>query len=424
MGLPLNMDGSVGGTARSVRDFARRLEAAIGLPVSLYDERLSSFEAEERLKESPRKTRHSKTAIDAVAAVRLFWKDGSRPRNPRDDSCPAMLRKLGVTFGLFAIAIAGAIDYYFVSPTPAFSPPRIVSIRRGESLRGITARDLADNGIIKSPLPLLLWAKLSGGAARVQPGDYAFAGGEGVADVMRHLVNGDFMTVTVAIAEGLTVHQVAIRLEQAGLVCDRQFEDAARHGALVAALGLGPLGAEGYLFPATYRFSPLATTNSVLATMLARFLRDYDPCGRGTDVQAGTRLARVGHARLDSREGSQGVARQALDRVGLGARWRHRPAELSGGEQQRASLARALINQPQLLLADEPTGNLDSHTGTEIMNFIREFNESLGMTVVMVTHERALAEHYAKRMIFLADGKLVDDLHNIAGVEAARGGKL
>jgi putative ABC transport system ATP-binding protein len=71
-------------------------------------------------------------------------------------------------------------------------------------------------------------------------------------------------------------------------------------------------------------------------------------------------------------------------------------------------LARALINQPRLLLADEPTGNLDSHTGTEIMNFIREFNESLGMTIVMVTHERALAERYAKRMIFLADGKLVD----------------
>jgi len=136
------------------------------------------------------------------------------------------------------------------------------------------------------------------------------------------------------------------------------------------------------------------------------------------NVELPMRFAEVERSKRDA------LARQALDRVGLGARWRHRPAELSGGEQQRASLARALINQPQLLLADEPTGNLDSHTGTEIMNFIREFNESLGMTVVMVTHERALAEHYAKRMIFLADGKLVDDLHNIAGVEAARGGKL
>lgn len=119
----------------------------------------------------------------------------------------------------------------------------------------------------------------------------------------------------------------------------------------------------------------------------------------------------------------EALCREALDRVGLSARLRHRPAELSGGEQQRAALARALINQPQLLLADEPTGNLDSHTGTEIMNFIREFNESLGMSVVMVTHERALAERYAKRMIFLADGKLVDDQASIAASpELAQGG--
>jgi ABC-type lipoprotein export system ATPase subunit len=90
----------------------------------------------------------------------------------------------------------------------------------------------------------------------------------------------------------------------------------------------------------------------------------------------------------------------------------HRPSELSGGEQQRAALARALINRPQLLLADEPTGNLDSHTGTEIMNMVREFNQQLRMTVVMVTHERALAERYAQRLIFLADGKLVGDDSN------------
>jgi putative ABC transport system ATP-binding protein len=108
----------------------------------------------------------------------------------------------------------------------------------------------------------------------------------------------------------------------------------------------------------------------------------------------------------------QTLTRQALERVGLGSRMTHRPSELSGGEQQRAALARALINQPKLLLADEPTGNLDSRTGTEIMNFIREFNRSLGMTIVMVTHEHALAERYARRMIFLADGKLVDDRPN------------
>jgi putative ABC transport system ATP-binding protein len=110
----------------------------------------------------------------------------------------------------------------------------------------------------------------------------------------------------------------------------------------------------------------------------------------------------------------QDLATAALDRVGLRARRDHRPSQLSGGEQQRAALARALINRPQLLLADEPTGNLDSHTGTEIMNMIREFNQELGMTVVMVTHERALAERNAQRLIFLADGKLIDDQENKA----------
>ncbi|HYL14704.1 MAG TPA: ABC transporter ATP-binding protein [Terriglobales bacterium] len=119
----------------------------------------------------------------------------------------------------------------------------------------------------------------------------------------------------------------------------------------------------------------------------------------------------------------EGLARRALDRVGLTMRLQHRPVELSGGEQQRAALARALINQPRLLLADEPTGNLDSHTGTEIMELIREFNQSLEMTVIMVTHERALAEHYVKRMIFLADGKLAGDESNAAaGVANSRQG--
>jgi len=124
------------------------------------------------------------------------------------------------------------------------------------------------------------------------------------------------------------------------------------------------------------------------------------------NVELPMRFAEVDRGKRNS------LAREALARVGLQARMNHRPSELSGGEQQRAALARALINRPQLLLADEPTGNLDSHTGTAIMNMVREFNQQLGMTVIMVTHERTLAERYAQRLIFLADGKLVGDEAN------------
>jgi putative ABC transport system ATP-binding protein len=128
-------------------------------------------------------------------------------------------------------------------------------------------------------------------------------------------------------------------------------------------------------------------------------------------------------AEVDRRERSA-QARESLERVGLGNRLAHRPMELSGGEQQRASLARALINRPKLLLADEPTGNLDSRTGTEIMELIRSFNRSLGMTVLMVTHEQALAEKYAERMLHLADGKLVDDVSASAPSTSPQGGTL
>jgi putative ABC transport system ATP-binding protein len=108
------------------------------------------------------------------------------------------------------------------------------------------------------------------------------------------------------------------------------------------------------------------------------------------------------------------MASSALERVGLAGRLRHRPIELSGGEQQRVALARSLVNQPKILLADEPTGNLDSRTGTEVMQLIRTLNESLKMTVVLVTHETALAERYAERLIFLADGKVVSDQRKAA----------
>ena len=136
------------------------------------------------------------------------------------------------------------------------------------------------------------------------------------------------------------------------------------------------------------------------------------------NVELPLRFAEIDRGQRD------GLAREALDRVGLSARLRHRPAELSGGEQQRAALARALINQPRFLLADEPTGNLDSQTGAETMHFIREFNESLGMTIFMVTHERGLAERYSNRLIFLADGKLLGDQVNVTAVEQNRGEAL
>jgi putative ABC transport system ATP-binding protein len=98
-------------------------------------------------------------------------------------------------------------------------------------------------------------------------------------------------------------------------------------------------------------------------------------------------------------------ARKLLERVGLGARTDHRPSQLSGGEQQRVAVARALANTPSILLADEPTGNLDSATGTEVMGLLRDLNES-GLTLIIVTHDMMVAA-YANRIVRLRDGKIV-----------------
>jgi ABC-type lipoprotein export system ATPase subunit len=121
------------------------------------------------------------------------------------------------------------------------------------------------------------------------------------------------------------------------------------------------------------------------------------------NVELPLRLAEVDRPERAAR------VRQAIERVHLSARLTHRPTELSGGEQQRAALARALVNRPSILLADEPTGNLDSATGEEIMQLLREINETMGVTIVLVTHERASAERYAQRLLTMRDGKLIDD---------------
>ena len=98
-----------------------------------------------------------------------------------------------------------------------------------------------------------------------------------------------------------------------------------------------------------------------------------------------------------------------IDTVGLGDRLKHRPSELSGGQQQRVAVARALASKPQLIFADEPTGNLDSRTGTEILTFMRHAVDMFGQTIVMVTHD-AVAASYADTVLFLADGRIVDSM--------------
>jgi putative ABC transport system ATP-binding protein len=130
------------------------------------------------------------------------------------------------------------------------------------------------------------------------------------------------------------------------------------------------------------------------------------------NVELPLRLAEVDRAERSRR------VEQALQRVHLDARRLHRPSELSGGEQQRGALARALVNQPAILFADEPTGNLDSATGEQILLLLQEIQATLGMTIIMVTHERPLAERFANRIAVLSDGRLVDQFAMQTGARA------
>jgi putative ABC transport system ATP-binding protein len=112
---------------------------------------------------------------------------------------------------------------------------------------------------------------------------------------------------------------------------------------------------------------------------------------------------------LAGRKGEQGWVDQVVSTVGLADRMTHRPSELSGGQQQRVAIARALASRPQIIFADEPTGNLDSHSGAEVLGFLRRAVDEMGQTIVMVTHDPGAAS-YADRVLFLADGRLVDEM--------------
>lgn len=177
----------------------------------------------------------------------------------------------------FALALGGGVAFYFlVQPGPALEAPRFVEVKRGEHLRTIAA-DLERAQVVRSELALLIYARLSGAANRLRPGDYKFSGGETIADVLGHIVRGESIVITVAIPEGSSVRQIGQRLETARLVCDWKFVETARRSALPRVLGLAPLGVEGYLFPATYRFAPTTTPEEVLAAMLERFFTQLTP---------------------------------------------------------------------------------------------------------------------------------------------------
>jgi putative ABC transport system ATP-binding protein len=112
---------------------------------------------------------------------------------------------------------------------------------------------------------------------------------------------------------------------------------------------------------------------------------------------------------LGGDNGDEKWVERVIDTVGLQQRVSHRPSELSGGQQQRVAVARALASKPTIIFADEPTGNLDSNSGAEILQFMRDAVDEFGQTIVMVTHD-ANAAAYADRVVFLADGKIVHDM--------------
>lgn len=131
---------------------------------------------------------------------------------------------------------------------------------------------------------------------------------------------------------------------------------------------------------------------------------------RRTSAVANVELPLLYRSISDSRK----LAQEALERVGMGPRTNHGPTELSGGEQQRVAIARALVTHPAIILADEPTGNLDSKSSHEIMTILEGLNKEDGITIVLVTHDREIAAH-TQRIIFLKDGQIVDGQSMLQG---------
>ncbi len=151
----------------------------------------------------------------------------------------------------------------------------------------------------------------------------------------------------------------------------------------------------------------MAQLAAVRNTKIGFIFQSYNLLARTSALRNVTLPLLYNHGnQLTAQQGDE-KARLMLERVGLGGRIHHQPHELSGGQQQRVAIARALINDPVMVIADEPTGNLDSRSGTEIMNILHELHEQ-GTTIVMVTHDPAIAKH-TQRTILLKDG-LVDEV--------------
>jgi len=138
--------------------------------------------------------------------------------------------------------------------------------------------------------------------------------------------------------------------------------------------------------------------------------QSYNLLARTTALRNVTLPLLYDHEKRRTPEDSDAKAQQMLELVGLGDRIEHQPHELSGGQQQRVAIARALVNDPVMVIADEPTGNLDSHAGVEIMNILHKLHAQ-GTTIVMVTHDPAIAAH-TQRTIHLMDGLVAEIVHN------------